>query len=239
MSLGPLLFAAPWALAALAALPLLWWILRATPPAPHRAAFPPTRLLLGLKTEEQSRERAPWWLVLFRALAAALLIIGFARPSLAPSASEMAGGGRTLIVIDDGWTSAPFWAQVRSAAAAAASEAERANAPVFLLLTAPEKPARDPGEALTAGDARGRIARLEPKPWRPDRADAAQRFARTSGRFARIVWISDGLNDAGARALGEALAARGPVTVRLPALPARAIVGAGVSPNGVEITVRR
>ncbi|HVY85381.1 MAG TPA: DUF4159 domain-containing protein, partial [Caulobacterales bacterium] len=46
-------------------------------------------------------------------------------------------------------------------------------------------------------------------------------------------------NDAGARALGEALAARGPVTVRLPALPARAIVGAGVSPNGVEITVRR
>ncbi|HWA01082.1 MAG TPA: DUF4159 domain-containing protein [Caulobacterales bacterium] len=239
MSLGPFLFAAPWALAALAALPLLWWLIRATPPAPQREAFPPTRLLVGLKTEEQTRQRAPWWLVLFRALTAALMIIGFARPSLAPSAADLASGGRTLIVIDNGWTSAPFWPQLRSAAAAAASQAERANAPVFLLLTAPEKPARDAGEALTAADARARIARLEPKPWRPDRADAAQRLSRTSGRFSRIVWISDGLNDAGARALADALAARGPVTARLPALPARAVVGAAVSPSGVEVTVRR
>ena len=83
-----------------------------------------------------SKERAPWWLVLFRMLAAALLILAFARPSLAPSAAESAAGGRTLIVIDDGWTSAPFWSDVRNAANAAVAEAERANAPVFLLLTA-------------------------------------------------------------------------------------------------------
>ncbi|MES1156311.1 MAG: DUF4159 domain-containing protein [Alphaproteobacteria bacterium] len=239
MTLGPFLFAAPWALAALAALPLLWWILRATPPAPQRAAFPPTRLLIGLKTEEQSRERAPWQLVLFRALAAALMIIGFARPSLAPSAAELAGGGRTLIVIDNGWTSAAFWPQVRAAATAAVSDAERANAPVFLLLTAPEKPARDPGEALTAADARGRIARLEPKPWRPDRADAAERLSRTRGRFDRIVWVSDGLQDPGASVLSQALLARGPVRVRLPDTTARAIVGAGVTTQGVEVSVRR
>ncbi|MES1203595.1 MAG: BatA domain-containing protein, partial [Pseudomonadota bacterium] len=239
MTLGPFLFAAPWALAALAALPLLWWLIRATPPAPQRTAFPPTRLLQGLKSEEQTRERAPWWLILFRALAAALMIIGFARPSLAPSPAELAGSGRTLIVIDDGWTSAPFWPQAREAAQAAASEAERANAPVFLLLTAPEKPARDPGEALTAADARARIARLEPRPWRPDRKDAAERLSHTSGRYNRIIWISDGLNDADTRAFADALAARGPVTARLPPLPARAIVGAGVTPNGVEVTARR
>jgi hypothetical protein len=239
LTLGPILFAAPWALIALAALPALWWLLRATPPAPQRAAFPPTRLLLGLQTEEQSRERAPLWLVLFRALAAALMIIGFARPSLAPSAEELAAGGRTLIVIDNGWTSAPFWPQARAAASAAAAEAERARAPVFLLLTAPEKPARDAGEALTAADARGRIARLEPQPWRPDRADAAERFARTRGNFDRIIWISDGLQDDGARALAEALSSRGPVTARLPPLPARAITNAAVTPRGVEIEARR
>jgi len=238
LTIGPFLFAAPWALAALAALPLLWWIIRATPPPPQRAAFPPTRLLLGLKTEEQSRERAPWPLVLFRTLAAALMIIGFARPSLAPSAAELTGG-RTLIVIDNGWTSAAFWPEVRTAATAAVSQAERANAPVFLLLTAPEKPARDPGEALTAGDARGRIARLEPRSWRPDRADAAERLSRTRGRFDRIVWISDGLQDPGARLLADALLARGSVAVRLPPQTARAIVGAGVSTQGVEVSVRR
>src|SRR5204862_7905572 len=105
VTVGPFLFGAPWALAALAALPLLWWLMRATPPPPQRAQFPPTRLLLGLHTDEQSRERAPLWLVIFRALAAALLIAAFARPSLAPTAAAQAQGGRTLLVIDDGWTS--------------------------------------------------------------------------------------------------------------------------------------
>jgi len=239
VTIGPFLFGAPWALAALIALPALFWILRATPPAPHRATFPPLRLLLGLKTEEQSRERAPLWLVLFRALAAALLILAFARPSLAPNAADAAHGGRTLIVIDDGWTSAPFWSETRNAAIAAATEAERANAPVFMLLTAPAIIARDPGEALTAADARGRIGRLEPKPWRPDRADAAQRLAQTRGNFDRIVWISDGLNDDGAEALAAELQRRGPVIARLPAQTARAIVAGAVTPQGVSAEVRR
>ena len=200
MSFGPFLFAAPGALLALLALPALFFIMRATPPAPARMQFPPTRLLEGLRTEEQSRERAPLWLVLFRMLAAALLILAFARPSLAPSASETLHGGRTLIVIDNGWTSAPFWSDVRTAAISAVNEAERTRAPVFLLLTAPSAPARDPGEALTAADAKARIGRLEPQAWRPDRADAAQRLAQTRGNFDRIVWISDGLADPGVEA---------------------------------------
>ncbi len=239
MSLGPLLFGAPWALAALAALPALWWLLRATPPPPQQAMFPPVRLLLGLRTEEQSRERAPLWLVLFRAAAAALMILAFARPSLAPSAAEAAQSGRTLVVIDDGWTAAPFWAEARATALAAIADAERARAPVFLLLTAPSIPARDPGEALTAADARGRVSRLAPKPWRPDRADAAQRLAQTRGAFARIVWVSDGLHDDGAAALAAELQRRGPVIAHLPSRTARALISGAVTPEGVEITAIR
>ena len=34
-SLGPIAFAAPWLLLALAALPVIWWLLRVTPPAPR------------------------------------------------------------------------------------------------------------------------------------------------------------------------------------------------------------
>jgi hypothetical protein len=239
LSFGPLLFGAPLALLALLALPALWWLMRATPPPPQREQFPPTRLLLGLRTDETSRERAPLWLVLFRMLAAALLILAFARPSLAPSAAEAAAGGRTLIVIDDGWTSAPFWSDVRNAANAAVAEAERANAPVFILLTAPNMPARDPGEALTAADAKSRIGRLEPRAWRPDRADAAQRLSQTRGDFARIVWITDGLQDAGAEALAAELQRRGPVTARLPAQTARAIISGAVTPQGVSADVAR
>ncbi|MEJ0060365.1 MAG: BatA domain-containing protein [Terricaulis sp.] len=102
MTFGPILFAAPWALIALAALPALWWLLRATPPAPQRAAFPPTRLLLGLQTEEQSRERAPLWLVLFRALAAALMIIGL-RASKSRPERRRARGRRPHAHCDRQW----------------------------------------------------------------------------------------------------------------------------------------
>jgi len=239
LTLGPFLFGAPWALAALIALPALWWIMRATPPPPQRTEFPPTRLLQGLRTEDQSRERAPWWLFLFRALAAALLIVAFARPSLAPSASESLQGGRTLIVIDDGWTAAPFWSDTRAAGVAAATQAERTGAPVFLLLTAPSARARDPGEALTAADAKAAIGRLEPQPWRPNRAQAAERLAQTRGNFDRIVWITDGLNDDGARALATELQRRGPVTARLPQQTARAIVAGSVTPQGVVADLRR
>lgn len=239
MSFGPILFAAPGALLALLALPVLFFIMRATPPPPQREQFPPARLLEGLRTDDQSRERAPWWLVLFRMLAAALLILAFARPSLAPQASTSPLGGRTLIVIDDGWTSAPAWSEVRNAANAAIAQAERARAPIFMLQTAPSTRPRDPGEALTAADAKSRVQRLEPQPWRPDRADAAARLSRTEGNFDRIVWITDGLNDAGAEALAAELQRRGSVTARVPAQTARGIISGSVTPQGVVIEARR
>ncbi|MBY0563064.1 MAG: DUF4159 domain-containing protein [Hyphomonadaceae bacterium] len=239
MTLGPILFAAPTALLALLALPALYWLMRATPPAPQRAEFPPTWLLLDLRTEDQARERAPWWLLLLRGLALTLLIFAFAKPSLAPTASGSEVNGRTLIVVDDGWTSAPFWSDVRTAANAAIAQAERNGAPVFLLLTAPSARPGDPSEALTAADAKAAIARLEPQPWRPDRAQAAQRLLQTQARYARIVWISDGLQDAGAGALAEALQQRGAVSVSLPQQTARAIVAGAVTPDGVSAEIRR
>ena len=240
MTFGPIFFAAPWALAALIALPALFLILRATPPAPKRAIFPPLRLLLGLSTEEESRQRAPLWLVLLRALAAALLIIGFARPSLAPQAAVAAPvAGPILIVVDDGWTSAPFWSDVRGAAEAAAAEAERTQTPVHLLLTAPVRGAPPADEAMAPAGARAAIGRLEPKAWRPDREDALKRLANAPKRFGRVIWLTDGLASPQADAFGAALAARGPLIVRLPPSTARAVVDAAATAEGLSAEVKR
>jgi len=52
LSLGLLAFASPWLLAALVGLPVIWWLLRVTPPAPRRIPFPALRLLLGLSQRE-------------------------------------------------------------------------------------------------------------------------------------------------------------------------------------------
>ena len=42
---GGLVFAAPWVLAALVTLPLIWWLLKVIPPAPKLVRFPPVRLV--------------------------------------------------------------------------------------------------------------------------------------------------------------------------------------------------
>jgi hypothetical protein len=48
-TIGPLAFGVPWILFGLIALPVIWWLLRVTPPAPKRVLFPAVRLLLGLQ----------------------------------------------------------------------------------------------------------------------------------------------------------------------------------------------
>ncbi|MEJ2020137.1 MAG: BatA domain-containing protein, partial [Maritimibacter sp.] len=79
-TLGPIGFAAPWLLTALIALPALWWLLRAVPPAPIRRAFPGVILLLGLEDRDSEARRTPLWLMLLRMAALAAMIIGFAGP---------------------------------------------------------------------------------------------------------------------------------------------------------------
>jgi hypothetical protein len=61
-----MIFEAPALLLALVLLPLLWWLLRATPPAPRAQRFPAIRLLATLRPEEETPARTPWWLLALR-----------------------------------------------------------------------------------------------------------------------------------------------------------------------------
>ena len=65
LSLGPLAFANPWLLLALAVLPAIWWLLRITPPVPRLVRFPAVRLLFRLQQKEEtpapSRSAPPYW----------------------------------------------------------------------------------------------------------------------------------------------------------------------------------
>src|SRR5262249_58376094 len=86
LALGSLAFISPWLLVALAGLPIIWWLLRVTPPAPRRIAFPAIRLLLGLMPREETPARTPIWLILLRMALAALIIVAGAPPPLQPQA---------------------------------------------------------------------------------------------------------------------------------------------------------
>ena len=76
--IGSLAFGAPLLLVGLLALPILWWLLRAVPPAPIRRRFPGVMLLLGLKDDDSQTNKTPWWLLVLRVLAFAAAIIGCA-----------------------------------------------------------------------------------------------------------------------------------------------------------------
>ena len=97
-----MIFAAPWVWLALPALPLLWWLLRVTPPAPRSETFPAIRLLMGLHAREETPARTPWWLLLLRMVAATLVILALARPVL-DAGSSLPGSGPVLMVVDNGW----------------------------------------------------------------------------------------------------------------------------------------
>lgn len=202
-------FDAPALLFALLFLPLLWWLLRALPPAPRRFRFPAVTLLLGLRDTQVEAARTPWWLLLLRLMALALLILGFAGPVLRPGAESLPPGPPLLLVLDGGWAESPDWAARQTRAAALLTEAAAAGRPTALLrlsdTPAPLPPFAAPQETLAA------LRALKPAPYLPGAlGEWATRLPE--GRFDTL-WLSDGLDHPGRAALAAALMNHGTLRV--------------------------
>jgi hypothetical protein len=197
--LQSLTFATPAALAALVLLPLIWWLLRFTPPRPQVVRFAPLRLLLDLVNRQEQPDRTPWWLLLLRLAIAALIIIGVAHPAYAPG--HLAVPGRPLVlIVDDSWAAAADWPARQKVMSDVIGSARAASATVTLVETVPRvRPAEI--AATTADEAAGVAAALEPKALPPDRMAALARLEKALSKTAsfRIVWLSDGLDDGKAR----------------------------------------
>jgi hypothetical protein len=207
LSLGSLAFAAPGMLALLLVLPVIYWLLRLIPPLPRLVRFPAIRLLIGLEPTEQTPMKMPWWLLLLRLLLATFLILAVARPLLNPQA-ELPGKGPLLIVMDDGWSSAPGWTTRVAHAERLIQRAERAGRLVALTGTAPlplDASAVRKG-ALRPDETRTILRAFRPKPWPTDRANAANEIDQLRlDPASTVVWLSDGLDDAGAAKLTDRL----------------------------------
>jgi hypothetical protein len=238
LSLGSLAFASPWLLSALVALPVIWWLLRVTPPAPRRVRFPAIRLLLGLTPREETPARTPLWLIVLRTVLAALVIAGLAHPLINPQ-TPLAGSGPLIVVIDDGWAAAHDWQARQAAATDLLAEAEREDRQVVLVTTA--LPASDqpmpPLALVRAADARAAVAALAPKPWADDRKTALARLAALPlSQGTGAVWISDEVDDGDATSLAAALAERGELRylAAAPAEAPRLIASSGGAGGGAQ-----
>src|SRR5690625_5227414 len=224
LNLGFLGFASPWMLLALLSLPLLWYLLRVTPPAPRRQVFPAVRLLLGLRPSEETPARTPWWLLLLRLGIAALIILALAQPILNPAA-PWRGGGPLVLVVDDGWASARDWELRMEAANGLIDQAERLDRDVLLLRTAPISPSSGTGNAAAAGGeqdprpqapalVRQQIEQLRPMPWPVNRQALVGLLDGVHlEAAAQVYWLSDGLAGEGTPRFVERLRRLGPITM--------------------------
>ncbi|WP_295532569.1 DUF4159 domain-containing protein [uncultured Thioclava sp.] len=232
MVLGPIGFTAPWLLLGLVALPLLWLLLRAVPPAPIRRRFPGVALLLGLKDTEVEAARTPWWLLALRLLALAAAIIGFAGPVLNPQRAEP-GSGPLLIIADASWASAGNWRVRTERMERALSAAEQAGRRVALISLA-EPPVAQP----TFSDAKSVTQALPgvlPHPWIGQSFDAATMLPQ--GNFDTL-WLSDGLARPDRSAILSALQGRGAVTVWQSQVPVLALGAARIEDGALVVPAR-
>ncbi len=205
-SLSALSFAAPWMLAGLAVLPVIWWLLRLTPPRPETVKFPPTFLLLALQTIDKAPVRSPWWLTMLRMLVAAALIIALAGPQMKPPSSGIVSATPVLVVVDNGWAAASRWQLRQAVAEQLAALAEDAGQPLYLAATAGPVSQLRP---LSPAEFRQQFASLSPQSYPGDRAALSQQIekdlAAQRGKL-RANWLTDGVEDAGAETLRKALA---------------------------------
>ncbi|MEM6665891.1 MAG: BatA domain-containing protein, partial [Pseudomonadota bacterium] len=191
--LAGLTLTAPFMLAALATLPVLWWLLRLTPPAPKRVDFPAVRILNRLPRREETPSRSPWWLTVLRLLLAAAIIIALAGPRLQQSPPLSLPDGPMALIIDNGWSSAPHWTAQMTTAQTLLGEAGDADRLVLLVPTAGLPSARLPVPAEEAAET---LETLTPRPY-PGRysqaADAVEAAAAQAGGAFNVVLLSDGI----------------------------------------------
>lgn len=196
-------FGTPLAIYGLLALPVIWWLLRFTPPRPRPQAFPPVRILLDLPREDETPDKTPWWLLLLRLLLAALVIFVVAQPFLQPPGPGGLPRGQRLIIVDDGWAGAQNWTETRRVLGEVLDDAQANGESVVLTGTAPRAEAAD----LTPQAARAvqdRVRVMAPSPLSTDRMALLEKLRGAQLRETKsVLWLSDGLDASS----GEAFAA--------------------------------
>ncbi|RFC67473.1 MULTISPECIES: DUF4159 domain-containing protein [Mesorhizobium] len=193
MSWLPLSFGVPAVLWGLLALPVIWWLLRLTPPKPLVEIFPPLKILARVAKREETPSKSPWWLTLLRLAMAALIVFAIADPVLNPRERLPANGNLLAIVMDNGWSSASDWQMRVATAQRLINDAEANETPIMLAFTA-EKPNQEIGP-FTAGEARDRLAAMKPRPLPTNRPDTMARVGDELAKHpgASIAMLTDGL----------------------------------------------
>ena len=202
----PLAFGAPAILFGLLALPVIWWLLRLTPPRPQAEPFAPLAILARVLKPEETPAHSPWWLTALRLLVAALIILALSEPILNPRDKTLATSGPLALLIDNGWATAPDWDDRVTAAEDLIGEARDAGVPVSIAFTADR---RNDATPMSASDALEQLLAAAPRPARPERGATviAMEAALNGQTPGTIAYITDDMaSEDGTEALSRLFA---------------------------------
>lgn len=207
-----MIFLTPLALIGLVALPVIYWLVKATPPPPKEQAYPSLQILRRLRPGRSDTARSPLWLLVLRLLAVALLVLGLSQPIWLGRDVSLKPSQDLVLVLDNGWAAVPHWQERLRAARSLAERRFRAGHEVTLLLSAPDADGSMAAPFTTRDRARfeERLLALVPQSWPEDRAQSAKqidalREHATQGSTRDIVLLSDGVATAADPALASAL----------------------------------
>jgi hypothetical protein len=213
--LSNLSFLQPIILLAFISLPLLWLILRVTPPPPKVIKIPTFRFIKELKPEDHTSKDTPLWLLLLRLLAISLIIFGFAGPVL-NAQSYLKGQLPPRIVIDNSWQGAAAWDSMIAKGVAIAEEAGRENLNIRITLTADDLTARSwLGNEMGAKEASARLKALEPQSWPADYKALTETLEKDKKSY-HSYFLSGGLYQETQEDFFELLVERGGLDIFIP-----------------------
>ncbi|QPC85317.1 DUF4159 domain-containing protein [Mesorhizobium sp. NBSH29] len=193
MSWLPLSFGAPMLLWGLLALPVIWWLLRVTPPRPQTEIFPPLKILARVLRQDETSHQSPWWITLLRLVMAGLIVAALAKPVLNPKEDMPETGEALALVVDNNWTTSAEWNSHVATATRLIDEAERNSVPILLAFTS-ERANQQIGP-FGAAEALNRLNAVKPRPVPADRKAIFDRVADAMRSMppATLAILSDGL----------------------------------------------
>lgn len=243
--LGTIIFANPWVLAALALVPLAYFLIRAIPPAPRRIFFPATWLTRQLHSENTTSQSSPWWLLLLRLLMLTILIFALSGPSLTQN-TDVGKSGPAILVIDNDWSSAVDWETRRALAQERIKRYAEDGRQIAIVPTAAPIggwPANTEPTFLNSGEAAQRLMVLEPAPWGPDYSAAAAQVEQLAGQGgASILYLTNGIDHGDAGKTLSRLDAAAPLTLialKQAGLAQIAIANVKPAPGGFDVLLTR
>ncbi len=196
MILGPVTFLNPLALWGLLALPIIWLVLKITPPKPIIQIFPPLRLLQDIEKKEDTPNKTPWWLLLYRLFMGAVLAIALASPVLFKP--DNMSKQPIILLIDNGWAAAGNWSKMTKEAEIIIKSAISDKRDIALLTSA------DNGADNGADDNKNAdfkpadivlqdLKQIQPKSWDLNRKNIFEQIKKLDYAQADLIWLSDGV----------------------------------------------